>query len=92
MSNALFIQNGRVVDPAQNLDQIADLLIVDGKIAALGADAASQAPEDAVKIDATDKIVAPGLIDMHVHLREPGGEDAETVATGTLAAISGGFT
>ena len=92
MSNALLIQNGRVVDPAQNLDQIADLLIVDGKIAALGADAASQAPEDAVKIDATDKIVAPGLIDMHVHLREPGGEDAETVATGTLAALSGGFT
>lgn len=92
MSNALLIQNGRVVDPAQNLDQIADVLIVDGKIAALGADAASQAPEGAVKIDATDKIVAPGLIDMHVHLREPGGEDAETVATGTLAAISGGFT
>ncbi|MBQ7815009.1 MAG: dihydroorotase, partial [Thermoguttaceae bacterium] len=71
MSNALLIQNGRVVDPAQNLDQIADLLIVDGKIAALGADAASQAPEDAVKLDATDKIGAPGLIDMHVHLREP---------------------
>lgn len=92
MSNALWIQNGRVVDPAQNLDQIADVLIVDGKIAALGADAASQAPQNAEKIDATGKIVAPGLIDMHVHLREPGGEDAETVATGALAALSGGFT
>lgn len=90
MNRPLFIENGRVVDPAQNIDKIANLLIVDGKIA--GIDVAPDAvPVDARRFDATDKIVAPGLIDLHVHLREPGGEGAETVATGTAAALAGGF-
>ncbi len=90
MTRPLFIENGRVVDPAQNIDKIANLLIVDGKIA--GIDVAPEAvPVDARRFDATDKIVVPGLIDLHVHLREPGGEGAETVATGTAAALAGGF-
>jgi len=82
------IINGRVVDPSQQLDQICNLRIHDGKIAALGTP-----PGDGdVIFDASGKIVAPGLIDMHVHLREPGREEDETIETGTRAAIYGGFT
>ena len=84
------IKNGRVVDPSQQLDKTANLLLVDGKIAAV--DVPDNAvPSDANIFDASGKIVVPGLVDMHVHLREPGGEDAETVATGAKAALSGGF-
>lgn len=91
MSRPLLIENGRVVDPAQRLDKIANLLIADGRVA--GIDVAPNAvPTDAQRLDAIGKIVVPGLVDMHVHLREPGGEEAETVATGTEAALSGGFT
>jgi dihydroorotase len=82
------IINGRVVDPSQQIDQICNLRIHDGKIAALGTP-----PGDGdVIFDASGKIVAPGLIDMHVHLREPGREEDETIETGTKAAIYGGFT
>ena len=84
----LLIKNGRVIDPSQNLDRVTNLLIRDGRIAGLDIAANGQ---DQV-IDATGKIVSPGLIDMHVELREPGGEEDETIETGTAAAIAGGFT
>src|SRR6186997_1262640 len=84
----LLIQNGRVIDPSQNIDKITNLLIEDGKIA--GLDVARNG-QDRV-LNATGKIVTPGLIDMHVHLREPGREEDETIETGTAAAVAGGFT
>ena len=91
MTMSLLIENGRVVDPAQQLDRIANLLVVDGKIASLDP-SADKIPADVERVDASGKIVTPGLVDMHVHLREPGYEEAETVATGSLAALAGGFT
>ncbi len=84
----ILIQNGRVIDPSQGIDRIMSLRIADGRIAAYDV---SPEPGDDV-IDAADRIVAPGLIDMHVHLREPGREEDETIATGTAAALAGGFT
>ena len=85
---SLLIQNGRVIDPSQELDRVTDLLVVDGRIAAY--DAKSSGNETV--IDAEGKIVCPGLIDMHVHLREPGFEEDETIETGTAAGLAGGFT
>lgn len=82
------IANGRVIDPSRQIDRVAHLLIRDGKI--VGIDPPDLHADEV--IDATGKIVAPGLIDMHVHLREPGHEEDETIATGTAAALSGGFT
>jgi dihydroorotase len=87
---SLVIRGGRVVDPANSVDAIQDLLIQDGKIARLGPKLATL--EGASVIDASGKIVCPGFIDMHVHLREPGYEYKETVASGTRAAAAGGFT
>jgi len=84
----LLIKNGRLIDPSQGLDRTGNLLIEDGRIAAYDVSANVQD----VVIDAAGKIVAPGLIDMHVHLREPGREEDETIATGTAAALAGGFT
>jgi dihydroorotase len=84
----LLIQNGRVIDPSQSIDRVTNLLIRDGKIA--GYDVSPNG-QDRI-IDAAGKIVSPGLIDMHVHLREPGREEDETIATGTAAALAGGFT
>lgn len=84
----LLIQNGRVIDPSQEMDRVTNLLIVDGQIAAYDATPTGQE----VVVDATGKIVSPGLIDMHVHLREPGFEEDETIKTGTAAALAGGFT
>ncbi|MCC6791989.1 MAG: dihydroorotase, partial [Thermomicrobiales bacterium] len=89
MTNALLIRGGRVVDPANNRDQIADLLIRDGRIAAIG-EALEAA--DAEVFDAAGLVVTPGLIDLHVHFRTPGFESKETIATGTAAAAAGGFT
>jgi dihydroorotase len=83
--NSLVIKNGRVIDPANDVDEVRDVFVVDGKIAAAAA-------KDAEVIDADGRIVTPGLIDMHVHLREPGRSDKETFATGTLCAARGGFT
>ncbi len=85
----LLIQNGRVIDPAAGFDAIADVSIEDGRILQVGArlDAAG-----AEIFDATGLIVAPGFIDMHVHLREPGFEHSETIETGSRAAAAGGFT
>jgi dihydroorotase len=84
----LLIQNGRVIDPSQNLDRVTNVLIRDGRIA--GYDVLPNG-QDRI-INASGKIVSPGLIDMHVHLREPGREEDETIATGTAAALAGGFT
>ena len=85
----LLIRNGRVIDPASATDKPADVLIQDGVINAVGA--GIRAPGAEI-LDATGLIVAPGFIDMHVHLREPGFEHAETIETGARAAAAGGFT
>jgi dihydroorotase len=88
---SLLIQGGLVVDPAQNLDAPRDLLIDDGKIAAL--EPPGTIPADGRRVIAAQNlVVTPGLIDMHVHLREPGEEYKETILTGTRAAVAGGFT
>ena len=89
--SSLLIRNGRIIDPSQSLDEITDLLIDQGKIIAIGPDATT-ATDVTQEIDATGLIVAPGLIDIHVQLREPGFEEDETIETGTAAAIAGGFT
>jgi dihydroorotase len=83
----LLIKNGRVVDPERRLDTVMDVVIRDGKISLNGA-----GPADAPTFDATGLVVAPGFFDIHVHLREPGTEEAETIATGGKAAVAGGFT
>jgi dihydroorotase len=86
----LLLKNAHVVDPVNGIDGVRDLLIADGVIARVGADLS---PGDAHVIEiARDLVVTPGLIDMHVHLREPGQEHKETVATGSAAAVAGGFT
>lgn len=84
----MVIAGGRVVDPANNLDRVADVLIVDGQIAAIGE---AGAPAGAEILDAAGKLVTPAWIDVHVHLRQPGQSEKETVATGTAAAAAGGF-
>ncbi|HKP74422.1 MAG TPA: dihydroorotase [Longimicrobiaceae bacterium] len=89
MSRVL-IRGGRVVDPSRKIDAALDLLLADGAVAALGE--SLQAPEGAEVVDAAGLVVAPGLIDVHVHLREPGGEHKETIASGARAAVAGGFT
>lgn len=86
----VLVRGGRVLDPSRQLDQAADVLIQDGRIAAVESNVT--APEGAETIDASGMVVAPGLVDVHVHLREPGKEAAETVATGARAAAAGGFT
>ena len=86
------IQGGRAIDPG-HLDAAADILIEDRKIVQIVKAGQQDAPESASRvIDATGKIVCPGLIDMHVHLREPGHEHKETIESGTRAAAAGGFT
>src|SRR5690242_21912044 len=90
--NALLLTGGRIIDPANRLDSTSDLLIQDGKIAALGKDAATKAPSGTERMDVSGLVVCPGLIDLHVHLREPGQAAKETIATGTAAAARGGFT
>ena len=94
--SATIIRNGRIIDPANKRDEIADIVIVDGKIAdqskienhrQSGSD-----KSEIEEVDATGLIVAPGLIDMHVHLREPGFSHKETIESGARAAAAGGFT
>ena len=85
----ILIRGGRILDPSRHTDEVADLFLADGKVQASGRDLGH--PDDALVLDATGKVVAPGLIDLHVHLREPGQEDLETVATGAMAAAAGGF-
>lgn len=86
---ALLIKNGRVIDPASGHDAVADVLIEDAVISAVGKDITKPGVE---VFDASGLIVAPGFIDMHVHLREPGFEHAETIESGARAAAAGGFT
>jgi dihydroorotase len=86
----LLIKNGRVIDPSQNIDCKRDILVERKKIKGLYS--TGKAPRADKVIDATDCIVIPGLVDMHTHLREPGYEYKETIKTGTLAAVHGGFT
>lgn len=88
--NSLLLTGGRVVDPANQFDAIADVLILDGKISAVGKKLS--APAGVETLDAKGKIVCPGLIDLHVHFREPGQTAKENIATGTAAAARGGFT
>ena len=83
------IRNGRVVDAATGRDGVADVVVKDGMIVDIGS---AHVPQGTPMIDATGWVVAPGLIDIHVHLREPGFEEKETIASGTAAAAAGGFT
>jgi dihydroorotase len=85
----LLIKNGHVVDPANNLDEVRDILMQDSRIVKVAKNIKAE-PDNV--IDATAKIVIPGLVDMHVHLREPGREDKETIFSGTKAALAGGVT
>ncbi len=86
----LLLKGGRVIDPTQKLNDVVDLVIADGVVAELRANA--DAPANADIRDVSGLIVCPGFIDLHVHLREPGGEHKETIATGARAAVAGGFT
>jgi dihydroorotase len=83
----LLIRGGRVVDPSQGIDRVDDVLVEHGTVTGIGGGGSAEE-----SIDAAGLIVCPGLVDMHVHLREPGREEDETIATGARAAIAGGFT
>jgi len=89
---SLLLTGGRVIDPANRLDVSADLLVIDGKIAVVGPEASLKAPANLQRLDVSGLIVCPGLIDLHVHFREPGQSQKETIATGAAAAARGGFT
>ena len=90
--STLLIRGGRVVDPAQGIDRVDDLLVRDGLVVSVGHAGGQPLGRADETIDAAGLVVAPGLIDMHVHLREPGREEDETIETGTRAALAGGFT
>lgn len=91
------IRQGRIIDPSRGFDAVGDLLIIDGRIAgvekgSLGDATTSTSSTDLITIDAAGCVVCPGFVDLHCHLREPGYEDKETIATGANAAVRGGFT
>ena len=88
--NDLLITGGRVIDPSRGTDGVADVYVADGKIEAVGHHI--PVADGVRRIDASGKVVAPGFIDLHVHLREPGQEQVDTIASGALAAVAGGFT
>lgn len=90
MSAKVLLRGGRVVDPSQDLDRVVDVLLVDGSVAEVGK--GLSAGEDARVLECAGLVVTPGLIDVHVHLREPGNEHKETIASGARAAAAGGFT
>jgi len=85
MSESLHIKNGRVIDPASGADSVRDLFVENGIIS-------DKKPSGATLIDASGKVVSPGLIDIHVHFREPGQSHKETIASGSRCAAAGGFT
>ena len=89
---SLLIRGGHILDPSQGIDQFGDLLVEGGEIAQLGSTVSLGDANQVQTIDATGLVVCPGFIDLHCHLREPGFEDKETIATGTKAAATGGFT
>ncbi len=91
-SKRILIRRGRVVDPAGRHEEIADLLVEDGRIREIGRISKPQKGQDIEEIDAGGLLVAPGLVDMHVHLREPGNEEKETITSGSAAAVAGGVT
>ena len=89
----ILIKNGHVIDPANNINEVLDIYINNGKIQDVGKNLAKELEGlDIQIIDATDMVVAPGLVDMHVHLREPGQEYKEDIESGTRSAAKGGFT
>jgi dihydroorotase len=88
----ILIAGGRVIDPANQRDAVLNILIEDGRIAEVASPGVQPAPAADRVLDARGKVVCPGFVDLHVHLREPGREDMETIATGTRAAARGGFT
>ncbi|MDZ4390013.1 MAG: dihydroorotase, partial [Gemmatimonadales bacterium] len=90
MDQPILVRGARIIDPSQQLDAVQDLYLRDGVIVASGRDLGT--PEDARVIDAAGLVLAPGLVDVHVHLREPGQEERETIATGAASAAAGGFT
>lgn len=90
--NALLLAGGHLIDPANRVDTVTDLLVIDGKVAAIGPEAMRIKPPDTSGLEVGGLIICPGLIDSHVHLREPGQSAKETIATGTAAAARGGFT
>lgn len=90
MTRPILIRGGRVIDPSRRSDGVADVYLVEGRVASVGRGIVGE--DGCQVIEAAGKVVAPGLIDLHVHLREPGFEDLETVATGAMAAAAGGFT
>ena len=86
---SILLKQGRVIDPATGRDEIADVLVMDGLVQEVNRTISTR---DTEIIDCTGLVIAPGLIDMHVHLREPGQTHKETIATGTRAAVAGGVT
>lgn len=88
----LLIHGGHIIDPSQRVDAIGDLFISDGKIGWMSIEQTVSLPEDCLVVHAKGMVVCPGFIDIHCHLRQPGFEDKETIATGTRAAAKGGFT
>ena len=90
MSRDLLLRGGRIVDPSQGIDALGDVLLRNGKVEACGGSLGT--PDGAETLDCSGLIVSPGMIDVHVHLREPGREDVETIATGAHSAAAGGFT
>jgi dihydroorotase len=93
----LVIRGGQLIDPAAGIDALKDILLKDGRVAEIAAPGKLKLAngvngDDATVLDATGLIVAPGLIDIHVHLREPGQGNKETIASGTAAAAAGGYT
>ena len=92
MSKPILLRGGRVVDPSQRADSVGDVFIDDGAIVSMGERVDTGSRDDVEVIDCNGLVVAPGFIDVHCHLREPGREDVETIATGARAAAAGGFT
>ena len=88
----LLIHGGHIIDPSQRIDAIGDLLISDGRIGWLSIQETAPLPESCLVVDARGMVVCPGFVDIHCHLRQPGFEEKETIATGTRAAAKGGFT
>jgi len=92
MNKPLLIKGGRIIDPSQKIDEIGSLLVAEGKISWLGKGEATPPQTNGEILNASGLIVCPGLIDLHCHLRQPGFEEKETIATGSRAAARGGFT
>ena len=90
--SSMLLKGGRLIDPANGRDETADVLLVDGRVKAIGSDVQDQAPKEVSAIDVGGKVVCPGLIDIHVHFREPGQTAKESIETGAAAAAKGGFT